>query len=108
VQIRETKDLQRDTTLLRAIALGALLLYLAVLALQISPALHRHLHHDSEDRNHHCVVTVLRDGYLAVTSPDAVITGPATAIKFALVGLISVTSSFLEQLPDGRAPPLSA
>ena len=55
-----------STGLLRAGAVGALLLFLFVLALNVSPQLHLAFHHDSDEGQHHCAVTLLHSGQVDV------------------------------------------
>lgn len=97
-----------STGLLRAGAVGALLLFLFVLALSASPQLHHAFHHDSDEDQHHCAVTLLHSGQ--VDAPGVAETAIAlqTWIELPQPVAVSVSSANVELLPAGRAPPVPA
>lgn len=94
--------------LLRVGAFGALLLFLFVLALQASPQLHHAFHHDSDEGEHHCAITLLRQGQVDVPAPVVVVIPPQTWIELPALVTVSIFSSPVELLPAGRAPPVFA
>ena len=97
-----------STGLLRAGVLGALLLFLFVLALSVSPQLHHAFQHDSEEGQHHCAVTLLHSGQVNVPAPAETAIAPQTWVELPPPEAVSVSSANVELLPAGRAPPVPA
>ncbi len=89
---------------LRAVAVAVLCLFLALVALATSPALHQVLHADANDPGHHCAVTHIAKGHV-----DVPISLPPLAPCPALtesppVKVISFAGRVAYQ-PPGRGPP---
>lgn len=87
-----------------AALLCAFVLFLAALA--ASPSLHEWLHHDANEANHECAVTLFLHGHV-----DATTLAPVVAAAFALFGGIAllaetfVLSSVEYRFCPSRAPP---
>lgn len=96
------------TGFLRAGALGALLLFLFVLALSASPQLHHAFHHDSDEARHHCAVTLLHNGQVDAPALAVAAIAPQAWIELLPPVSVSVSSAKVELLPAGRAPPVPA
>ena len=90
---------------LRASAAVATLLFLSLLALASSSALHRALHADAQDAHHHCVITMLAQGQMDAPVADISTALPHACVQGAPPVTIVVPSIVLELLPPGRAPP---
>lgn len=91
---------------LRAVAGALLVLFMLMAAFAASPALHRSLHADADQPNHHCAITVLAQGQIDVPPCDAVACElPAGYESVRLIELSSFYSAF-DLLPPGRAPPV--
>jgi hypothetical protein len=92
----------------RPVFAGVLLgLFVSVMALAHFEALHLALHPDACESDHHCAVTVFQAGqvdapvtYVAVVTPAADLTAPATMLLVAPPAMAVV-------LLPGRAPPVT-
>jgi hypothetical protein len=88
-----------------AAALALLLLLIATFA--ASPSLHALIHRDANQTNHHCIITVFAHGQVDASVVDvAIVASPVQGTEISLPG-IPVFSAVIENLPPGRAPPLS-
>jgi len=90
--------------------LASLLASLVLLldALAVSPHLHECLHHDAGSSHHQCAVTIFEQGQVEAGSVEAAILQPAGVLVFVPSAVFSVFAPAIENLPAGRAPPVSA
>ena len=102
---RVKKVLRYGSRPARAVAAAMILLFLSILALAASPALHEWLHADAKHVHHHCVITVLAHGQ--VDAPACDVSAPIPNPCFELVSPVTALFScpILELFPPGRAPP---
>jgi hypothetical protein len=91
-----------------AVLLSLAVLVLMLNALAASPSLHKALHADASEARHHCAVTLFAHGQVDSASADVVVAEPQTAVVFEPIVEISIFSPAIENLPAGRAPPVSA
>jgi hypothetical protein len=92
--------------LFKALSLLCLAQILVVTTLAAAPGLHRHVHHDADHANHHCVVTILAAGQVDAASDTPSISRPYFV---AIAPMLTPTAVFISvdyQLLPGRAPPL--
>lgn len=90
-------------------ALAALLAGVILLldAMAACPALHEMIHHDADEHDHHCAVTMLAQGKVdAATTEVPIINDSILPIETVLLTEISVFSAAIENLPPSRAPPV--
>jgi hypothetical protein len=91
-------------------ALG-LLLIVFVLVLNLlaaSPALHQSLHHDANHAEHQCAVTLFAHGNVDSVTVDVPAAVPLTFADSSPLVKFSIFSPAIENLPAGRAPPVSS
>jgi hypothetical protein len=87
-----------------AVLLGAMVLFLAALA--ASPSLHQWLHHDANEPDHECAVTVFAHGQVNATT-----IAPIIAFAAALFGGVALLAKTFElasadyRFSPSRAPP---
>jgi hypothetical protein len=89
-------------------ALAALLVGIILLlnAMAACPALHEMIHKDAGKADHDCAVTMFAHGKVDSAACDVPVAAPANPIETTPVFVISVFSTAIENLPQGRAPPL--
>lgn len=89
----------------KVVAAGMILLFLSIVALAASPALHEWIHSDAKDVDHHCVITALAHGQLDASACD--VSAPVPNCCFELASPVTALFScpILEFFPPGRAPP---
>ena len=92
----------------RALAAGALLLFLFLAALSVSPALHHAFHKDSDHRDHACAVTIFAHGQVELVVYDVPIVVSQVWAGLHAVATVFVSSEPPELLPPERAPPFCA
>jgi hypothetical protein len=83
-------------------------LVLLLNAMAASPSLHEWFHSDAGDSGHRCAVTMFAHGQVDSSSVDVVVVGPQTFLVNDPSVEISVFSPAIENLPAGRAPPVSS
>ena len=90
-------------------ALAALLVGLILLlnAMAACPALHELIHKDADEADHHCAVTMFAHGQVESTTCDIPVVTPTILIEATSQIEFSIFSPTIENLPPGRAPPLS-
>ena len=89
-----------------AVTYSMLLLWLASFALAASPQLHRLLHQDAHNLNHHCLITQIKQQDLAAGCPVALEAAPLIG-GFGLVVALDqqCVSSFDFRVSFSRGPP---
>jgi len=89
-----------------AVTYSMLVLWLASFALAASPQLHRLLHQDAHNLNHHCLITQIKQQDLAAGCPVALEASPLLD-SFGLVAALDeqCISSFDFRVSFGRGPP---
>lgn len=89
--------------------LGLLLIFFVLVLnlLAASPALHQSLHHDSNHAEHQCAVTLFAHGNVESATVDVALTVPLTFADSSPLIQFSIFSPAIENLPAGRAPPVS-
>jgi hypothetical protein len=89
-------------------ALSVLLMAVVLLlnAMAASEPLHKLIHHDADEADHDCAVTLFTHGHVDSTSCDVPVIAPTVWIETAPSIIFSVPSTAIENLPPGRGPPL--
>jgi hypothetical protein len=82
-------------------------LVLLLNAMAASPSLHEWFHSDAGESGHHCAVTLFAHGQVDSSTVDVVVVGQQTFVAVSPSVEISVFSPAIENLPAGRAPPVS-
>jgi hypothetical protein len=82
-----------------------LALFLSVLALANSTALHSALHLNATAPDHHCAVTLLASGQVDLSSPASPIIGPVEVLVSFVFADHSFPSGPSFNLPLSRGPP---
>ena len=82
-------------------------LWLVTVVLAASPALHELLHHDANIPHHHCAVTLLSQGQVDSATVEISASVPSVSIETTSQLVISFFAPAIENLPAGRAPPVS-
>ncbi|HEX4350652.1 MAG TPA: hypothetical protein VH251_09695 [Verrucomicrobiae bacterium] len=77
-------------------------------AMAASPTLHEWFHADAGEPGHQCAVTLFAHGQVDSSVVDIAIPFPQTFVAASPSIKISVYSLAIENLPAGRAPPVSA
>jgi hypothetical protein len=98
------KHLRSAKAVLAALLVGMILLLDAMAA---CPALHELIHKDANKPGHHCAVTMFMHGKVESATCEIVIPPPTVLVEAARPFTISVFSPAIENLPQGRAPPVS-
>jgi hypothetical protein len=89
-----------------AILMAGLVLVLNAMA--ASPSLHEWLHADAGKSEHQCAVTVFAHGHVDSAAADIFVPAPHGVIVANPSVEISAYSPAIENLPAGRAPPVSS
>ena len=76
--------------------------------LAASPSLHECFHADAGNNGHQCAVTMFAHGKVDSVSVDVPISIPLACIETVPAIVISHFSPAIENLPAGRAPPVSS
>jgi len=82
-----------------------LFLFASVLTLANSATLHRTLHANATAPDHHCVVTLLANGQVDVSSSVATAAAPSTLVILAIFADLSCETGICFNLPLSRGPP---
>jgi hypothetical protein len=77
-------------------------------AMVASPSLHEWFHSDACESGHHCAVTLFAHGHVDSATVDVAVDRPQTFVADSSSVEISVFSPAIENLPAGRAPPVSS
>jgi hypothetical protein len=86
--------------------LVALVLFLNLLA--ASPKLHESFHADAGRSQHHCAVTLFAHGQVDAADVAVVADIPCATVEFLPSVPASIARTISENLPPGRAPPVSS
>ena len=91
------------------LSLGGLLAGLVLLlnALSASPDLHEWFHADAGDAGHECAVTLFAHGQMDSGSVNTSAVAPSLPCEIVFSVHSSIFASVIDQLPAGRAPPVS-
>ena len=95
---------------MRGKAAIAWLMALMVLSLGVlagSATLHRSIHPDADAAQHQCAVTMFAHGQVDAATVDVAPVVPAVSIETTPSFVRSIFSPTIENLPAGRAPPVS-
>ena len=76
-------------------------------AMAACPALHELIHKDAGRPDHECAVTMFAHGQVDSASVDVPVVVPQTFLETVPSASLSVFSPAIENLPAGRAPPVS-
>ncbi len=89
-------------------ALAALLVGIILFldAMAACPALHEMIHHDAGKEDHDCAVTMLALGKMDSAVCEVIIPEPTVLVEIVQHFIFSVFSPAIENLPQGRAPPV--
>ncbi|HEX4350420.1 MAG TPA: hypothetical protein VH251_08525 [Verrucomicrobiae bacterium] len=82
-------------------------LVLLLNAMAASPSLHEWFHADAGESGHQCAVTLFAHGQVDSSTVDVIVASPQTFVASNPTVEISVFSPAIENLPAGRAPPVS-
>ena len=90
--------------------IAALLMAMVVLldAMVASPALHELTHKDAGQAAHQCVVTLFAHGQVDAAPVDVCLATSTLSVATVPSFIFSVFAPAIENLPAGRAPPVSA
>lgn len=76
-------------------------------ALAASPALHELIHKDADSSVHQCATTLFAHGHVDSATVEVSPNAQAILLETAQQIVFSVFSPAIENLPAGRAPPVS-
>jgi hypothetical protein len=76
-------------------------------AMAASPALHEWFHSDASDAQHQCAVTMFAHGQMDSGALDVPVVAPLSMVATLATVEFSIFSPAIENLPAGRAPPVS-
>ena len=88
-----------------ALLLASLVLLLDAMA--ACPQLHEWLHADAGQTSHQCAATLFAHGQMDAAAVDISVVAPSAALEIISQFYFSVFSPAIENLPAGRAPPIS-
>lgn len=77
-------------------------------ALAASPALHELVHSDACEAGHQCAVTLFAHGQVDAVSIDVPVVAPLPLVESVPLVEFSLFPPAIENLPAGRAPPVSS
>lgn len=80
-------------------------LFLSVMGLASSAALHKAFHPNASNADHHCVVTLLTSGQVEVSAGAAAATGPPVLLVSSILQDTSFYTAVSFNLPLSRGPP---
>ena len=92
----------------RAVIAGMLALCVLLLnAMAASPSLHEFVHADAQNSSHQCAVTLFAHGQVDSATVEISAIVPAATIDSVPPFICFAFSPAIENLPAGRAPPVS-
>ena len=74
-------------------------------AMAACPALHEMIHHEATDYNHQCAVKMFAHGKIKLTTCEIPVVPPTVLVEITPHIAVSVFSTVIKNLPQGRAPP---
>lgn len=95
---------RRSQAIIASLLVGLVLLLDAMSA---SPSLHELLHHDADKPGHQCAVTAFAHGKVDSATVDLPVVVTTAPFELVVQALFSTFSPAIENLPAGRAPPVS-
>jgi hypothetical protein len=96
---------RQRTKVEKVFALLFLALFFGLQALVASPVLHKCLHHDADQADHECAVTLLAHGNCEIASDVPVLITPSSFVPERTQAPVSPVLEVDYQLLPGRAPP---
>ena len=81
-------------------------LILLLNAMAACPALHELIHNDADKADHQCAVTMFAQGKVDSATCETIIPEPTILIETPRYFTFSIFSPAIENLPQGRAPPV--
>ncbi|MDQ2868742.1 MAG: hypothetical protein M3R59_10090 [Verrucomicrobiota bacterium] len=97
--------------MIKRISLASIVAFAFAIALSVSPQLHERLHHDAQNSNHECAVTLIAAGNFHHVAAAPFIADPAPFAHFESLPNLTplwVASPFAHARVFEHAPPLSA
>jgi hypothetical protein len=88
------------------LVLAGLVLFLNAMA--ASPSLHKWFHPDAGEAGHECAVTLFAHGHVDSAAVDGAVPEPVLLVTVVPFDEISIFRPAIENLPTGRAPPVSS
>ena len=76
-------------------------------AMAACPSLHELIHKDANEHGHECAVTMFAHGKVDSVSVDVQVAAPQTFVVVLPSVQFSIFSPAIDNLPAGRAPPVS-
>jgi hypothetical protein len=83
------------------------ILFFLLLSVAAVPVLHRAIHQDANDPNHHCAISLLTQGQIDAPAFDAPVCFTFASCDSVPLFCLSVSSAAVEFLPPARGPPPS-
>jgi hypothetical protein len=105
LQIVTLHSKQRGRAVIASLLTGLVLLLDAMV---VCPSFHELIHADAGKAGHECAVTMFAHGQVDSATVDIVFAAPHTFVPSLSFAEISVFSPAIENLPAGRAPPVSS
>ena len=96
--------MQRGRILLGVFSVGLVLLLNLLAA---SPSLHEWFHADAGHEDHQCAVTLFAHGQVDSATVEVAAVAPVVLVETVRQIVFSVFTPAIENLPAGRAPPVS-
>ncbi len=94
-----------DRRRFRGITVAMVALFLLLVTLASSPALHHAIHSDANSPGHHCVITALSHGQIDTPICATPLSPVSFHWDYAVPFLVSLPGTAVELLPPGRGPP---
>ena len=94
----------RSKVIIAALLTAMVLLLDAMVA---SPGLHELAHKDAGQASHQCVVTLFAHGQVDAASAEVCLATPTLSVETVPLLIFSAFTPAIENLPAGRAPPVS-
>lgn len=103
------KEIKFLSNLVRPVLAGMLVAVVLLLnAMAAAPELHELIHADAGHEDHQCAVTLFAHGQVDSVTVAVAAIAPVVLVETAPPILFSVFAPVIENLPAGRAPPVSA
>ena len=99
------RHFKRQNRAVIASLLAGLVLLLDAMA--VCPALHELIHRDASSADHQCAVTLFAHGQVDSATVEVLPVAPTVSIETTAQFEFSIFTPAIENLPAGRAPPVS-